>query len=242
MEYETDVRHILPAIHVPTLILHREEDAPEPNRYMAEHIAGSEYVALPGQEHVPYLGDQDSVLNEIERFVRGVRADEASLDRVLATVLFTDIANSAQNAAELGDSGWRTLIEAHHATVRRLLARYRGVEVDTAGDGFFATFDGPARAIRCATEIRDAVARLGLEVRAGLHTGECETIDGKVGGIAVVIGARVGAKASSLEVLVSQTVKDLVAGSGLVFEDAGEHELKGVPDRWRLYRVLSTSA
>jgi pimeloyl-ACP methyl ester carboxylesterase len=238
MEYETDVRHILPAIHVPTLILHREEDAPEPNRYMAEHIAGSEYVALPGQEHVPYLGDQDSVLNEIERFVRGVRADEASLDRVLATVLFTDIANSAQNAAELGDGGWRTLIEAHHATVRHLLARHRGVEVDTAGDGFFATFDGPARAIRCATEIRNSVARLGLEVRAGLHTGECETIDGKVGGIAVVIGARVGAKAGSSEVLVSQTVKDLVAGSGLVFEDAGEHELKGVPDRWHLYRVV----
>jgi class 3 adenylate cyclase len=239
MEHETDVRHILPAIHVPTLILHREEDAPEPNRYMAEQIAGSEYVALPGQEHVPYLGDQDSVLNEIERFVRGVRADEGSLDRVLATVLFTDIANSTQKAAELGDSGWRTLLEAHHATVRRLLARHRGVEVDTAGDGFFATFDGPARAIRCATEIRDALARLGLEVRAGLHTGECETIDGKVGGIAVLIGARVGAKAGSSEVLVSQTVKDLVAGSRLVFEDAGEHELKGVPDRWHLYRVVN---
>jgi class 3 adenylate cyclase len=239
MEHETDVRHVLSSIHVPTLILHREEDAPESNRYMAEHIAGAEYVALPGEEHVPYLGDQDSVLNEIERFVRGVRSDEATLDRVLATVVFTDIVDSTQKAAELGDSKWRTLLEEHHATVRRLLARYRGTEVDTAGDGFLATFDGPARAIRCAEEIRDAVARLGLVVRAGLHTGECETIDGKVGGIAVVIGARVGTAAAPSEILVSQTVKDLVAGSGLTFEDAGERELKGVPDRWRLYRVVS---
>ncbi len=241
MEYETDVRHVLSAIHVPTLILHREEDDPEANRYMAEHIAGAEYVALPGQDHIPYLGDQDSVLNEIEGFVKGVRADEGSMDRVLATVLFTDIVNSTQKAAELGDSNWGALVEEHHATVRRLLARYRGTEVDTAGDGFFATFDGPARAIRCAQSIRDAVTRLGLEVRAGLHTGECEMIDGKVGGMAVVIGARVGSNAGPSEVLVSQTVKDLVAGSGLVFEDAGEHELKGVPDRWRLYRVASST-
>jgi class 3 adenylate cyclase/pimeloyl-ACP methyl ester carboxylesterase len=238
MDYETDVRHVLSAIHVPTLILHREEDEPESNRYMAERIAGSEYVALPGKEHIPYLGDQDSVLNEIERFVEGVRADEGSLERVLATVLFTDIVNSTQKAAELGDSKWRALLEDHHATVRRLLARYRGAEVSTAGDSFFATFDGPARAIRCAQAIRDAVARLGLEVRAGLHTGECETIDGQVGGMAVVIGARVGAKAGPSEVLVSRTVKDLVAGSGLTFEDAGEHKLKGVPDRWHLYRVV----
>jgi class 3 adenylate cyclase len=206
---------------------------------MAEHIAGAEYVALPGQEHVPYLGDQGSVLDEIERFVKGVRDEEASLDRVLATVLFTDIVGSTEKAAELGDRRWRALLEEHHATVRRLLARYRGAEVDTAGDGFFAVFDGPARAIRCAQAIREAVARLGLEVRAGLHTGECETIDGKVGGIAVVIGARVGALAGASEVLVSQTVKDLVAGSGLAFDDRGEQELKGVPDRWRLYRVVS---
>jgi class 3 adenylate cyclase len=238
MEYETDVRHVLSAIHVPTLILHREEDSPESNRYMAEHIAGAEYVALPGKEHIPFLGDQDSVLKEIERFVKGVRADEGSLDRVLATVLFTDIVNSTQKAAGLGDGEWRALLEEHHATVRRLLARYRGAEVDTAGDGFFATFDGPARAIRCAEGIRDAVSRLGLEVRAGLHTGECETIDGKVGGLAVVIGARVGAKAGPSEVLVSQTVKDLVAGSGIIFGNAGEYELKGVPDRWHLYRVV----
>ncbi len=239
MEYETDVRDILSAIHVPTLILHRIEDEPEANEYMAEHIPGAEYVALPGREHVPYLGDQNSVLDEIERFVRSVSAEEASLDRVLATVLFTDIVGSSERAATLGDSAWRETLEQHHATVRRLLTRYRGTEVDTAGDGFFATFDGPARAIRCAQAIREAIARLGLEVRAGLHTGECETIDGKLGGIAVVIGARVGALARASEVLVSQTVKDLVAGSGLAFEDRGEHELKGVSDRWRLFAVTN---
>lgn len=240
MEWDTDVRDILSAIHVPTLILHRAGDEPEANRYMAEHIPGAEYVALPGKEHIPYLGDQDSVLDEIERFVKSVTAEEASLDRVLATVLFTDIVGSTNKAAGLGDREWARVLQEHHATVRRLLARYRGTEVDTAGDGFFATFDGPARAIRCAQAIREAITRLGLEIRAGLHTGECETIDGKVGGIAVVIGARVGALAGASEVLVSQTVKDLVAGSGLAFEDAGEHELKGIPDRWRLYRVVDT--
>lgn len=164
---------------------------------------------------------------------------EAELDRALATVLFTDVAGSTEKAAALGDRRWKELVEEHHRRVRGQLARYRGAEVDTAGDGFFATFDGPARAVRCATSIVDAVAPLGIEVRAGVHTGEVETIDGKVGGMAVVIGARVGASAAPSEVLVSQTVKDLVAGSGLVFEDAGEHELKGVPDRWRLYRVTS---
>jgi class 3 adenylate cyclase len=238
MEYDTDVRDILSAIHVPTLILHRVEDDPEANRYMAEQIPGAEYVALPGKEHIPYLGDQDSVLGEIERFVKSVTAEEASLDRILATVLFTDIVGSTEKAAELGDREWARLLQEYHTTVRRVLARYRGTEVDTAGDGFFATFDGPARAIRCAQAIREAITRLGLEVRAGLHTGECETVDGKVSGIAVVIGARVGASAGPSEVLVSQTVKDLVAGSGLRFADAGEHELKGVPDRWRLYRVV----
>jgi class 3 adenylate cyclase len=239
MEYNTDVRDVLSAIHVPTLILHRIEDDPEANRYMAEHISGAEYVAIPGKEHVPYLGDQDSVLDEIERFVKSVTAEEASLDRVLATVLFTDIVGSTEKAAELGDREWARLLQEHHTTVRRVLARYRGTEVDTAGDGFFATFDGPARAIRCAQAIREAIARLGLQIRAGLHTGECETVSGKVSGIAVVIGARVGARANPSEILVSQTVKDLVAGSGLRFADAGEHELKGVPDRWRLYRVMS---
>jgi class 3 adenylate cyclase len=239
MDYETDVRDVLGAIHVPTLILHRVEDDPEANRYMAEHIAGAEYVALPGKEHIPYLGDQDSVLKEVERFVGGVRAEEASLDRMLATVLFTDIVASTAKAAEIGDTALRELLEEHHATVRRLLARYRGTEVDTVGDGFFATFDGPARAIRCAQAIREAVTRLGLAVRTGLHTGECETIAGKVGGIAVNIGARIGSIAAPSEILVSRTVKDLVEGSGLTFEDAGKHELKGIPDTWRLYRVVT---
>jgi class 3 adenylate cyclase len=164
---------------------------------------------------------------------------EAEFDRVLATVLFTDIVGSTSKAAALGDRGWKELIERHHSIVRGLLARYRGQEVDTAGDGFFATFDGPARAVRCAQAIVEGVRALGLEVRAGLHTGEVETIDDKIGGIAVSIGARVGAMAGPNEVLVSSTVKDLVAGSGLAFEDAGEHELKGVPDRWRLYRVMA---
>ncbi len=173
----------------------------------------------------------------MERFVASIRDDEAELDRVLATVLFTDVVGSTEAAARLGDRAWREVLERHHAAVRGLLARYRGTEVDTAGDGFMATFDGPARAIRCATAIVAAVLPLGLEVRAGLHTGEVETIDGKVGGLAVNIGARVGAMAGPSEVLVSQTVRDLVAGSGLMFVDRGEHELKGVPDRWRLYRV-----
>ena len=237
MEWETDVRDILPAIHVPTLILHRREDEPEAHRYIAEHITGAEYVELPGDEHIPFLGDQDSVLNEIERFVRAVRDVEAEFDRVLATVLFTDIVGSTAKAAELGDSAWKELLEHHHAVVRSLLGRYRGIEIDTAGDGFFATFDGPARGVRCAQAIVEAIRPLGIEVRTGVHTGEVETIDAKVGGLGVVIGARVGALAGASEVITSQTVKDLTAGSGLVFEDAGEHELKGIPDRWHLYRV-----
>jgi len=238
MEWETDVRDILPAIHVPTLILHRREDEPEAHRYIAAHISGAEYVELPGDEHVPYLGDQDSVLNEIERFVKGVRAEEASLDRVLATVLFTDIVSSTETGARLGDRAWAELLQRHHATIRSLLARYRGVEVDTAGDGFFATFDGPARAVKCARAMSDAMSAHDLQIRAGVHTGEVESIDGKAGGLAVVIGARIGALAAASEVLASSTVKDLTAGSGLVFEDAGEHDLKGVPDRWHLYRVV----
>jgi class 3 adenylate cyclase len=163
--------------------------------------------------------------------------EQSEIDRVLATILFTDIVGSTERAAELGDHGWRALVERHHSIVRSMLGRYRGVEVDTAGDGFFATFDGPARAIRCAQGISEAVRSIGIEIRAGVHTGEVETINNKVGGIAVTIGARTAAKAGPSQVLVSQTVKDLVAGSGLTFEDAGEHELKGVPDRWRLYRV-----
>jgi class 3 adenylate cyclase len=232
------VRDVLPAIHVPTLILHRKGDSPEDNRYLAEHIPGAEYIPLEGDEHVPYLGDQDSVTREIERFVRSVRDEEAVLDRVLASVMFTDIVGSTETAARLGDKGWRDVVERHHAAVRSLLGRYRGTEVDTAGDGFFATFDGPARAVKCAGSIVEAVKPLGIEVRAGVHTGEVESVAGKAGGIAVAIGSRIGSFAGPSQVLASQTVKDLTAGSGIAFADAGEHELKGVPDRWRLYRVV----
>ena len=172
--------------------MHRERDSPEDNRYLAEHISGAEYIALEGDEHVPYLGDQDSVTREIERFVRSVRDEEAVLDRVLATVMFTDIVNSTETAARLGDQGWRDLVENHHAAVRSLLSRYRGTEVDTAGDGFFATFDGPARAVKCAGSIVETVKPLGIEVRAGVHTGEVESVAGKAGGLAVVVGSRIG--------------------------------------------------
>jgi len=236
--WQNDVRAILPAIHVPTLIVHRAGDMPNDNRYFADHIPGAEYVQLPGGAHFSYV-DQEQITDEIERFVRSVRDDETDFDRVLATVLFTDIVGSTEKAAELGDRAWRELLERHHTTVRGLIARHRGREVDTAGDGFFATFDGPARGVRCAERIVKAIQPLGIQVRAGLHTGECTTIDEKVGGLGVVIGARIGAQAAPSEVLVSSTVKDLVAGSGLTFEDAGEHELKGVPDRWRLYRVAN---
>lgn len=235
--YQIDVREALPAVHVPTLILHREADDPETNRYFVEHIPGARYVRLPGREHIPFLGDQDSVTSEIERFVESVRDEGAALDRVLATVVFTDIVGSTAARARLGDRAWGDVIERHHAVVRSLLARYRGREVDTAGDGFFATFDGPARAVRCATAIVEAVKPLGLEVRAGVHTGEIEEVAGKAGGIAVAIGSRIGAEAGPSEVLASQTVKDLTIGSGLIFEERGEFELKGLADRWRVYRV-----
>ena len=237
-----DVREILPTVRTPTLVIQRIGDEAlsiEYARFFAQSIPGAVLAELPGSNHAYMSPDQDEVLEQVARFVKGLRAEEAELDRVLATVLFTDIVGSTERAAELGDRAWRELIERHHGTVRAMLARYRGVEVDTAGDGFFATFDGPARAVRCAQAIVEAVRSLGLEVRTGVHTGEVTTIDGKVGGIAVVIGARVGTLAGLGDVLVSSTVKDLTAGSGLVFEDAGEHELKGVPDRWRLYRVVA---
>ena len=238
MNHEIDVRAILPSIQVPTMIIDREGDVVvPPDGYAAKLIPGARSVILAGQDHAPYAGDAEAVLRAIESFVDDVRTEEGELSRVLATVMFTDIVGSTGKAAELGDDAWRVLVERHHAIVRSMLGRFRGVEVDTAGDGFFATFDGPARAIRCAQAIEEAVRPLGVEVRAGLHTGECGLIDGKIGGLAVVIGARVGAMAGPSEVLVSQTVKDLVAGSGVRFEDAGEHELKGVPDRWRLFRV-----
>jgi pimeloyl-ACP methyl ester carboxylesterase len=236
---EVDIRDVLPAIHVPTLVIHREGDRivlGRQARYVADQIANATYVELPGEDHVPFVGDADAILDEVERFVTG-RRPIPEIDTVLATVLFTDIVDSTRRQAEQGDVGWKDLVERHHAIVRELLREYRGEEQDTAGDGFFVRFDGPARAIRCAQGIVESVRPLGIEVRAGLHTGECEIVNGKAGGIAVSIGARVMAKAGPSEALVSQTVKDLVAGSGLAFEDAGEHELKGIPDRWRLYRV-----
>ncbi len=241
MNMDVDISPILPSIRVPTLVLHRTGDPAckfEEGRYIAERVPGSILVELDGEEHVPWYGDAEAIVREIETFTKRSWR-EIEPDRVLATVVFTDIVGSTARAAELGDASWRELLERHHELVRGSLIRYRGREMDTAGDGFFATFDGPARAVRCAGSIADAVRDLGIEIRAGVHTGEVETIDDKIGGIAVAIGARVGALAGPSEVLVSQTVKDLTAGSGLAFEDRGEHELKGVPDRWRLYAVAA---
>jgi class 3 adenylate cyclase/pimeloyl-ACP methyl ester carboxylesterase len=242
----TDVRAVLPLVRVPALIIVDPkgdgDTDPRNGRFAASRIPGAKVVEVedPGGLHwLHWYGRADGILREIGSFLHELIEEEARFDRALATVMFTDIVGSTSRAAELGDRRWRELLERHHAVVRGMLARYRGSEVDTAGDGFFATFDGPARAIWCAQAITSAVQALGLEVRAGLHTGEVETIDDKIGGIAVTIGARVGAAAGPSEVLVSQTVKDLVAGSGVSFEDRGERELKGVPDRWRLYRVLS---
>jgi pimeloyl-ACP methyl ester carboxylesterase len=240
MNAEIDVRPVLATIRVPTLVLHRSEDhiPVEAARWMAEQIPGARFVELPGGPHMPFLGDWEGVVQAIRDFVEPICLESARpYDSVLATVLFTDIVGSTQKAVELGDRRWRELLEQHHARIRAQLSRFRGIELDTAGDGFFARFDGPARAIRCACAVRDAVAELGLEVRAGLHTGECEVMDGKVAGLAVSIGARVAARAGAGEVLVSQTVKDLVAGSGIEFEERGAAELKGVPGEWRLYAV-----
>lgn len=239
---EVDVRAVFPAIRVPTLVLHRIGDTfidVGHARYAAAKIPGARLVELPGDENAPFMGDSDAVLGELAHFVSAIQAEEAEFDRVLATVLFTDVVGSTQRVEALGDRAWRELVERHYATVRALLGRYRGTEVKTAGDGFFATFDGPARAVRCAQAIVEAVRSLGIEIRAGVHTGEVETIDGEIGGLAVHIGARVGALAGASEVLASSTVKDLTAGSGLLFEDAGEHELKGVSESWHLYRVTS---
>jgi pimeloyl-ACP methyl ester carboxylesterase/class 3 adenylate cyclase len=238
---DVDVREALPAIHVPTLVIHRQGDriasAPQA-RYVADRIDGARLVELPGFDHIPFVGDADAILDEVEEFVTGARTGPP-VDRVLATVLFTDIVGSTERQAALGDRGWKSMLEQHHAVVREQLQRYRGIEQDTAGDGFYLRFDGPARAIQCATAIVAAIRPLGIEVRAGVHTGECEVIEGKCSGLSVSIGARVMARAGPSEVLISQTVKDLTAGSGMALADAGEHELKGVPDRWHLYRVLS---
>jgi len=243
MYEETDYRSILTSIHVPTTILQPEDDGLPAAEWMASQIPGAKVVRLPeSPDYPPEFSHPARNLEAARSFITDLREQEAELDRVLATVLFKDIVDSTATAASLGDRAWRGVLERHHAIVRGFLGRYRGNEIDTAGDGFFATFDGPARAVRCAEHIADAVRPLGIGVRAGIHTGECQTIDGKVGGLGVVIGARIGSKAQAGEILVSQTVKDLTAGSGLVFEDAGEHELKGVPDRWHLYRVVSETA
>ena len=235
-----DVRHVLPLVRVPTLVLHPEDSSLLPvemGRYLAEHIPQSKFVVLPGEETALYAERTASTtVDEIEEFLTGTR-HAPSTDRVLATVLFTDIVGSTQRAAELGDHKWRELLDAHDRTVRRQLEQFRGREVDTAGDGFFVTFDGPGRAIECACAIRDAVRALSIEVRAGLHTGEIEMRGDKVAGLAVHIGARVAARATANEVLVSGTVKDLVVGSGIEFTGRGERELKGVPGSWKLFAV-----
>ena len=242
MNMEIDVRHVLPAVRVPTLVIHRTGDRltrVEQGRYLAERIPAARLAELPGDDHVPFF-NSDQIIDEVEEFLTGTRhATEA--DRVLATVLFTDIVGSTERAAALGDRKWRDLLDGYYALARRELARFRGREIDTAGDGFFAAFDGPARAIRCAAALTAGVRSLGIEIRAGLHTGECEVIGQKVGGIVVHIGARVAGLAKPGEVLVSSTVKDLVAGSGISFEDRGTQTLKGVPGEWRLFAVAPVS-
>jgi pimeloyl-ACP methyl ester carboxylesterase len=239
MNAEIDVRDVLPAIRVPTLILHNvnEQTIPvEAGRHLARHIPNAKYVELPGVDHLPFVGNADAILDEIEEFLTGTRRG-VEPDRVLATVLFTDIVDATRKASEVGDRRWRDLLEAHHGAVREELSRFRGREIDTAGDGFLAAFDGPARAVRAASAIRSDVKRLGLEIRAGLHTGECEIMGAKLSGVAIHIGARIASLAGAGEVLVSSTVHDLVAGSGLRFEDRGLHTLKGVPGDWRVYAV-----
>ena len=240
MNAEIDIRHVLPAIRVPTLILHRIGDLaiePAHSNYLAERIPGAKLVKLAGIDHMPYVGDVNAAVDEIEEFLTGVRhAPEP--DRVLATVMFTDIVGSTEQAIAVGDRRWLDTLARHDAVVRQELVRHRGREVKTTGDGFLATFDGPARAVRCASAIVQAVRPLGLEVRAGVHTGECELVGDDVGGIAVHIGQRVSALAGPGEVLASSTVRDLVAGSGLMFESRGEHLLRGLPDEWRIYAVV----
>ena len=239
MAFDIDVRDVVPTVRVPTLVVHRVEDNVchiENGRYIAANIPDAQYVELPGATHVPWAEGSDEILAEIREFLTGVR-EAPEPDRVLATVLFTDVVGSTERATELGDRRWRELLDRHHTAVRRELERFRGREIDTAGDGFLASFDGPARAIRCARSTIDAVRGVGLQIRAGVHTGECEIVGDKLAGIAVHIGARVAGQAGPGEVLVSGTVRDLVAGSGLEFEDRGSAPLKGVPGEWRLYAL-----
>jgi class 3 adenylate cyclase len=231
---QTDVRGALPAVTSPSLLMARENDR-EALEYLAALMPNASVRLFPGTgDSLPAIAEQPAVLRVLEEFI-GVAVPEPELDTVLATIVFTDIVGSTERQAALGDWVWKELAGRHHALVRDALKRWRGVEIDTAGDSFYATFDGPARAIRCAQEVTLRVQELGIQVRAGVHTGECTMIDGKIGGIGVAIGARIAASAAASEVLVSQTVKDLVAGSGITFKDAGVHELKGVPERWRLY-------
>ena len=236
--YELDVRHLLPSVRVPTLILHRTGDALVPvasGRYLAEHIPGARYVEIPGIDHLVVDNEtQDVIADEIEEFLTGVRP-APDPDRVLATVLFTDIVGSTEHASAIGDRKWVDLLVAHNELVKREIGRFRGRAVQSTGDGVLATFDGPGRAIRCAQAISSRVNNLGIKVRAGLHTGECELLGADISGIAVHIAARVAAQAGADEVVVSSTVKDLVAGSGIEFEDRGSHALKGVPEEWRLF-------
>jgi class 3 adenylate cyclase len=237
--YASDVRHVLPTIRVPTLVISRGAGArvgPEHGRYIAERIEGARYIEVPGNENVIWAGDTTALIGEIQEFLTGVRPVPQP-DRVLATVLFTDIVDSTKRAAEVGDRRWREVLAQHDQVVRGALARFRGREVKTTGDGFLATFDGPARAVRCAEEIRKELKVLEIDVRSGLHTGEIELIGQDIGGIAVHIAARVSAMAAGGEILASSTVKDLVAGSGIVFDDRGMHSLKGIPDEWRIVAV-----
>jgi class 3 adenylate cyclase len=238
--FRTDLRSVLPSIAIPTLILQRQGDrreSMETARYLADRIPGARLVELEGDEALPFFGDSEQVLETCEEFLTGTRGAVATRDRALVTVLFTDVVDSTTKAAEIGDRAWREMIQRHHGIVREQLRTHRGVEVDTAGDGFFATFDGAGRAVECARSIVDAVGELGITIRGGIHTGEIELGD-KATGLAVHIGARVMGLAGPGEVVVTQTVKDLLVGGDVTFTDAGEHELKGVPGRWHLYRVV----
>ena len=241
MNTEIDIRHILPAIHVPTLIIHRTGDidiSVEGSRYMAQQIPNAKFVELPGNDHLLWVGDAEKILNEIEIFLTG-ELHTIEPHRVLLTCLFTDIVGSTEAAQSLGDERWRNLLQSHNEVIRNQLLLYKGREIKTTGDGFLATFDGPARAVRCACSIRDQVRQLGLEIRAGLHTGECEIIDeDEIGGISVHIASRIMSKAMAGEVYTSGTVKDLVAGSGIKFEKKGLFPLKGIPGNWELYSVI----
>jgi class 3 adenylate cyclase len=232
-----DVRAVLPQVHVPTLVIQAVDDRDvdvRDGRYLAEHIPGAKYVELASGDHMWWVSHQDEILGEAQEFLTGTR-QSVDADRFLATAFFTDIVAGTATAAKLGDRRWRQLIERHHAIIREELKRHRGLEQDTAGDGFYATFDGPARAVRCALAARDRVRELGVQIRVGTHTGECQQVAGKVGGIATIIGARIRELAAPGEVLASATVRDLTVGSGLHFDDRGAHRLKGVPGEWRIF-------